>query len=111
MTPPIGPRVDSRPFHPRTERAPKMVNPAAVPAADPANKDLRSTAMKELFARVVEQQRRLGFSDARLCEFATETLKPLDPYRKFKATSVDFLSRLRVLQMKQLLKALEKATG
>jgi len=76
--------------------------------ADPVTKDLRSAAMKELFARVQEQQRRLAFSDAKLCDFATETLKALDPYHRFKATTVDFLSRLRVLQLQQLLKALEK---
>jgi hypothetical protein len=47
--------------------------------------------MKELFARVQEQQRASSGTDAKLCEFATETLKPLDPYRKFKATTLDFV--------------------
>jgi hypothetical protein len=76
---------------------------------DPAAEDLRSPAMKELFARVQEQQRRLQWNDAKLCEFATETLKPLDPYRKFKATTLEFVSRLRIGQLKPLLKALETA--
>ena len=77
---------------------------------EPAAPDLRSPAMKALFLKVQEQQRRLGWNDAKLCEFATATLQPLDPYRKFKATAVDFLGRLRVGQLEPLLKALEKAT-
>lgn len=77
--------------------------------AEPASKELRSADMKALFTRVQEQQRRLGYSDARLCEFATQTLHPLDPYKRFKATSVEFLTRLRVPLLQQLLKALEAA--
>jgi hypothetical protein len=77
---------------------------------EPASSDLRSPAMKELFAKVQEQQRRLTWSDAKLCEFATATLQPLDPYHKFKATAVEFLGRLRVGQLQPLLKALEKAS-
>ena len=78
-------------------------------AAD--TKDLRTAAMKELFARVQEQQRRLGFSDAKLCEFATTTLAATDPYHRFKATSVEFLGRLKPGPLQKLLAALEKASA
>ncbi len=78
---------------------------------EPAAPDLRSPAMKDLFTKVQEQQRRLNWSDARLCEFATATLQPLDPYHKFKATAVEFLARLRIGQLQPLLKALEKASS
>jgi hypothetical protein len=74
-------------------------------------KDLRTAAMKELFARVQEQQRRLHFTDAKLCEFATTTLTAADPYHRFKATSLEFIGRLKTGPLKKLLSALEKATA
>lgn len=74
-------------------------------------KDLRSPSMKELFAKVQAQQRRLGWSDAKLCEFATTTLAAADPYHRFKATSVEFLGRLKPGPLGRLLAALEKATA
>jgi hypothetical protein len=80
--------------------------------ADPAptsTKDLRNPRMKDLFARTIEQQKRLGWSDAKLCEFATQTLGPTDPYGRLKVTTVEFLSRLRPTLLEQLVAALEKA--
>ncbi len=81
--------------------------PAAPAAA--AQKQLISPAMKELFAQIQEQQKRLAWSDAKLCEFATQTLGLLDPYKKLKVASVAFLQRLRVGPLGVLLSALRTA--
>ncbi len=88
---------------------PAATKPAATPAAAPAPKELISPAMKELFAAIVEQQKRLGWTDAKLCEFATATLGPADPYKKLKITTIEFLRRLRVGRMQLLLTALRAA--
>jgi len=74
-------------------------------------KDLRTAPMKELFAKVQEQQRRLNFTDAKLCEFATTTLAAADPYHRFKATSLEFIGRLKTGPLKKLLSALEKTSA
>jgi hypothetical protein len=87
-----------------------MPDPAPAPAAGAAaSKDLRNPAMKSLYAQVVSQQKRLGWSDAKLCEFATQTLGPTDPYGRLKVTTVEFLSRLRPTLLAKLVEALEKA--
>jgi hypothetical protein len=83
--------------------------PAARPlAAQPPAPDVKTPAMKELFARVQAEQRRLGWSDAKLCEFATRTLQARDPYKRFQCASLEFLSRLRPVPMRALLEELGK---
>ena len=79
--------------------------------ADSVQKDYRSAAMRQLFEQIVAEQKRLGWSDARLCEFATQTLGPRDPYKKLKITAVDFIGRLRVPQLTELAKAITAATA
>ena len=74
-----------------------------------AAKDLRSPQMKQLYQKIQEQQKRLGYSDVQLCEFATKTLAPLDPYKKFKATTPGFLARLKPGLLQHLLAALESS--
>jgi hypothetical protein len=82
----------------------------AAPAAPPAPpKQLISPAMKELYAQVQEQQKRLGWNDAKLCEFATQLLGPADPYKKLKIGTIEFLQRLRVGLLEPLLEALKKS--
>jgi hypothetical protein len=76
--------------------------------AETAAKDLSNPLMKELGAKIEAEQKRLGFSDAKLCEFATETLKPRDPYRKLTITSAAFLMRLRPTVLETLLAALTR---
>jgi len=79
----------------------------AAPAAPP--KQLISPEMKQLYAQIQEQQKRLGWNDAKLCEFATQLLGPADPYKKLKIGTVAFLQRLRVGLLQPLLAALKKA--
>lgn len=79
------------------------------PETKDPTKDLRTPVMKELFVKAQAQQRRLGWNDAKLCEFATTTLAAADPYHRFKATSVEFLSRLKPGPLGKLVAALEKA--
>jgi hypothetical protein len=74
-------------------------------------KDLRNPLMKELFAKVQAQQRRLNWNDAKLCDFATTTLAAADPYHRFKATAVEFLGRLKPGPLQKLLAAMEKTTA
>jgi hypothetical protein len=85
-----------------------MAEPAkpAAPAAAPA--DVRSPEMKQRFQKILVEQKRLGWSDAQLCEFATKTVGPTDPYGRLKVTTVEFLSRLRPELLNQTLAALEK---
>lgn len=85
-----------------------MADAPAAPAPA-APKQLISPAMTALFASLVEQQKRLGWNDAKLCEFATQTLGPLDPYKKLKITTIAFIRRLRVTRLSALLAALQKA--
>lgn len=85
----------------------KAPNPA--PAAPAAPKQLVSPAMKSLYEQVVAEQRRLGWNDAKLCEFATATLGPSDPYKRLKITTLEFLQRLRVPLLERLLAALRGA--
>jgi hypothetical protein len=80
---------------------------AAAPAAPP--KQLISPEMKQLYAQIQEQQKRLGWSDAKLCEFATQLLGPADPYKKLKIGTIEFLQRLRVGLLEPLLAAVKKA--
>lgn len=89
------------------EESTKTATPAATPAA--TAKELISPAMKALFAEVAAEQKRLAWSDAKLCEFATATLGPADPYKKLKITTVEFLRRLRVGRLHLLLGALRAA--
>ncbi len=86
-----------------------MADEAIKEAGKDANKELRSAEMKQLFVQIQDQQRRLGWNDAKLCEFATQTLVALDPYKKLKITTVDFLGRLRVVQLQALHKAISAA--
>jgi len=82
---------------------------AAAPAKPPAPpKDPRDPAMREHFARVQSEQRRLGWDDAKLCEFATKALATSDPYGRLKVTTIDFASRLRPTLLKSLAAALAK---
>jgi hypothetical protein len=81
---------------------------APAPAAPAPQKDLRNPAMKQLFVKVQEEQRRLGWSDTKLCEFATTTLAALDPYKRFKATTVEFLARLKPEPLGALLASMRK---
>lgn len=94
-----------------TKTATPAATPAAAPAAAPATapKELISPEMKALFAEVAAEQQRLAWSDAKLCEFATATLGPADPYKKLKITTVEFLRRLRVGRLHLLLGALRAA--
>ena len=78
------------------------------PAPPAAAKELRNPAMKALFAEIVGHQKRLGWSDAKLCEFATQTLGPTDPYGRLKVTTVEFLSRVRPTLLAKLAEALAK---
>jgi hypothetical protein len=83
--------------------------PPAAAATAAAPKELRNPKMKALFASVQEQQKRLGWSDAKLCEFATQTLGPLEPYKRLKVTTVEFLARLKPLWLEALVAAMGKA--
>ncbi len=88
--------------------SPAAATKPTAPAAPAPPKELRNPAMRSLFAKVQEQQRRLGWSEAKLCEFATAALGALDPYKRFKATTAEFLARLRPVPLEQLLAALVK---
>lgn len=93
---------------------PAAAKPAAAapakPAAPPAPpKDFRSDEMRRLFARIQGEQKRLGWSDAKLAEFANQVLAPTDPYKKVQITTVDLISRLRARFLTILLEALAKA--
>lgn len=77
--------------------------------ADPAQRDLRSPAMRQLVEQITAQQRRLAWNDSKLCEFATQVLAPRDPYRRLKVSSTEFLGRLRVPHLTVLRDALTSA--
>ena len=82
--------------------------PAATPAAA-APADVRSPEMKQLFQKIQAEQKRLGWSDAQLAEFANKTVGPTDPYGRLKVTTVEFLSRIRPNLLAKLVEALAKA--
>jgi hypothetical protein len=90
---------------PAAAAAPKPAA-AAAPAAPP--KDLISPEMKQLAVLVEDQQKRLGWDEAKLCAFATALLGPTDPYKKLKITTLSFIRRLRVPRLKALLAALQR---
>lgn len=97
---------------PAAPAAPAAPKPVAAPAAAaPAGppKELISPEMKQLFVLIQDQQKRLGWDEAKLCVFATQALGPTDPYKKLKITTEAFIRRLRVPQLQTLLAALQKA--
>jgi len=102
----------AKPAAPAAATAPAAAKPAApaVPAPPPAPpRDMRTEVIKGLFAQVQAEQRRLGWSDAKLVEFANATLGPLDAYKRLKVTTLEFLSRIRPTLLETLLAAMKKA--
>ncbi|MBM4015151.1 MAG: hypothetical protein FJ293_09350 [Planctomycetes bacterium] len=86
---------------------PAVAPAAAAPAAPP--KELISPAMKQLAILIEDEQKRLGWDEAKLCAFATQLLGAADPYKKLKITTFSFIRRLRVPRLEALLAALRKA--
>ncbi len=60
-------------------------------------------AAKAFFERVQARQKHLSWSDEQLVKFANDKLAPLDPYKRLKITTLDFLSRLSPDWQKRLL--------
>ena len=87
-----------------------MAEPAKppAPAAPAAPAEVRSPEMKQLFQKIQGEQKRLGWSDAQLVEFANKIAGPTDPYGRLKITTVEFLSRLRPELLRKVAETLAK---
>ena len=99
----------AKPAAPAAATAPAAAKPAAPAAPAPPPRDMRTEVIKGLFAQIQAEQRRLGWSDAKLVEFANATLGPLDAYKRLKVTTLEFLSRIRPTLLETLLAAMKKA--
>ena len=98
------------PATPAAKPAATATATAAAAAPPSAPRDFVSLAMKQLFVLIQDQQKRLGWSETKLSEFANQVLGPTDPYKKLKITTTSFISRLRVPLLQTLLAALQKAS-